>query len=327
MRMIPISTWVRRRARLRRALAATATAAVATLSACEGVAREDPTGAGGEKLVDVVASFFPLAEAAAAVGADRVAVTNVTPIGAEPHDVELSPTDVDTVLDADLLLYQGGGFQPAIERLVDQRAGGSVDVLEGLELIEADDGAHGDEGDSEHEGEESDPHVWLDPLRYADIVERIGAALGEADPEGRASYRSNAEAHAGRVRDLHERFDERLRGCDRDLLVVTHAAFGYLTERYGLHQEPIAGISPEGEPDPRRLSELVTLVEEEGVTTVFTEPLISPEVAQALAREAGVATAVLNPLEGLTDEEAAAGETYLSVMERNLQAIADALGC
>lgn len=252
-------------------------AAAMLLSGCE---EARPSGSGEERAPSVAASFFPLAEAAAVIGEDRVVVTNVTPVGAEPHDVELSPAEVDAVLDADLLLYQGGGFQPSVERLVEQRDGLSVDVLEGLELMEARQDGHQDKGDEHGNGssdhsEEGDPHVWLDPLRYARIVERIGTALAEVDPEGEERYRSNAETHADRVRDLHERFDRRLRDCGRDLLVVTHAAFGYLADRYDLRQEPIAGISPEGEPDPRRLSELVTLVREEGVTTVFTEPLLS----------------------------------------------------
>jgi zinc transport system substrate-binding protein len=324
MSMIPIAT----RSRSTRGWPAVTVAAALILAACgEG----EPSAPGGVEATAVVASFFPLAEAAERAGGTRVVVTNVTPIGADPHDVELSPSEVDAVLDADLLLYQGGGFQPAIETLVDRREGRSVDVLQGLDLLDAEEEGHEEDGHDEqgdeHEAEEWDPHVWLDPLRYAQIVERIGDALGEVDPQHREEYRANAMAHAGDVRGLHERFDERLRGCDRDLLVVTHEAFGYLADRYDLHQEAIAGISPESEPDPRRLSELVTLVEEEDVTTIFTEPLISPEVAETLAREAGVETAVLSPLEGLTEDEEAAGDTYLTVMERNLEAIAVALDC
>jgi zinc transport system substrate-binding protein len=155
----------------------------------------------------------------------------------------------------------------------------------------------------------------------------VGDALAEVDPGAAEAYRGGADAHAEEIRALDERFAGRLAACERDLLVVSHAAFGYLADRYGLRQEPITGISPESEPDPQRLAELADLVRAEGVTTVFTETLVSPEVAETLAREAGVTTAVLNPLEGLTEEEEAAGETYLSVMERNLETIAEALGC
>jgi zinc transport system substrate-binding protein len=326
MRMIP-SVIYRKAQAVRLTTRTTAvTAAVAlALTACGAAGPAEP-GQASDGGTTVVASFFPLAEAARKVGGDRVTVTNVTPVGADPHDVELSPTEVDAILQADLLLYQGRGFQPAVEAAMEQRDGRSVNVLEGLDLLEGVENGH-EEEDDEHEGEDLDPHVWLDPLRYADIVERIGAALAEVDPEGTETYRANAEAHRERIRALHDSFDRRLSECDRELLVVSHAAFGYLADRYGLHQEPVAGLSPESEPDPRRLSELIALVREEGVTTVFTETLVSPDVARTLAREAGVSTAVLNPLEGLTDQEETAGETYLSIMERNLETIAAALDC
>jgi zinc transport system substrate-binding protein len=289
------------------------------VAACGRGVAEDPEG------LRVAAGFFPIAEAAEVVGGDRVHVENLTPPGSDPHDVELAPDEVDLILDADLLLYLGGGFQPGVEELAERRDGASLDLLEGVETIE---GADEHEGEEEgHEGEEVDPHIWLDPLRYAGLVERVGQELAEADPEDGDAYLESADAHAEEIRALDERFARRLAACERDLLVVSHAAFRYLADRYGLRQEAITGISPESEPDPQRMAELTDLVRAEGVTTVFTETLVSPVVAETLAREAGVETAVLNPLEGLTDEEVAAGETYLSVMERNLETIAEALGC
>jgi len=275
--------------------------------------------AGDREGVQVAAGFFPIAEAAEIVGGDRVEVENLTPAGSDPHDVELASDEVDLILDADLLLYLGGGLQPGVEELAGRRDGPSVDLLDDVETIEG--------AEEEHEGEEVDPHVWLDPLRYAALVERVGEALADVDPEAAATYEASADAHAEEIRALDERFAGRLAACERDLLVVSHAAFGYLADRYDLRQEAISGISPESEPDPRRLAELTDLVRAEGVTTVFTETLVSPEVAETLAREAGVETAVLNPLEGLTEEERAAGETYLSVMESNVETIAEALGC
>ncbi|HUG88343.1 MAG TPA: metal ABC transporter substrate-binding protein [Actinomycetota bacterium] len=289
------------------------------LPACSQGVTEDPEG------LRVAAGFFPIAEAAEIVGGPRVHVENLTPPGSDPHDVELTPDEVDLILDADLLLYLGGGFQSGVEELAERRDGASLDLLEGVETIEGTDEHEGEE--EGHEGEEVDPHIWLDMLRYARLVERVGEALVEVDAEGAEAYRERAGAHTEEIRALDERFAGRLAACERDLLVVSHAAFGYLADRYGLHQEAITGISPESEPDPQRLAELTDLVRSEGVTTVFTETLVSPDVAETLAREAGVETAVLNPLEGLTEEEDAAGETYLSVMESNLETIAEALGC
>jgi len=259
--------------------------------------------------IKVIASFYPLAEIAQEVGGERVAVANVTPPGAEAHDVELSPDQVADVEDADVVLVLGDGFQPSVEQAADRSDGVVVALLDRI----------GVEGD--------DPHVWLDPVLMQEVVAEVEGALADADPAGAPQYEERADAYADELAALHGRYQETLAGCQRDLLVTAHEAFGRLAERYGLRQEGIAGVSPDAEPDPRRLAELADLVEEEGVTTVFTEELVSPRVAQSLARETGVETAVLDPIESLDDDAVEAGGSYVSVMDDNLATIAEALGC
>jgi zinc transport system substrate-binding protein len=259
----------------------------------------------------VVASFYPLFELAERVGGDRAAVTNLTPAGVEPHDLELTTREVDALLDADVVFYLGGGFQPAIEDALVDREGVTVDLLRSGPAATWED----------------DPHVWLDPRVMLDLLDRVETAMALADPPGAPTYEGNAEAYRTELEGLAQDFDTGLAQCDRDIIVTSHDAFGHLARRYGLHQEAITGLSPESEPDPRRLDELVGLVEAEGVTTIFTETLVSPAVAETLAREAGVRTAVLDPLEGLTAEQEAAGEDYASVMRRNLAELREALGC
>ena len=271
--------------------------------ACNG----DERGGGGDG-VRVVAGFYPLAEAARRVGGDRVAVDNLTPAGAEPHDIELSPRQVDRLEDADLVLYLGGGFQPPVETVARRRGDRGVDLLAGL--------ASGD-----------DPHVWLDPTRMAAVVDRVQEALARVDPAGAAGYRSRADALRADLAALDAELSAGLADCPRRLLVTSHAAFGYLAARYGLEQEAVSGLSPEAEPDPRRLAQLADLVRSRGVTTVFTETLVAPDVAETLAREAGATTAVLDPLESLSEEAAAGGADYFSVMRDNLRALRAALGC
>jgi zinc transport system substrate-binding protein len=315
---------------VRRALGVVCVAVVAavSLAAC-GSGGAGGGSAGGR--LQVVASLYPLAEAAREVGGDRVEVTDLTPPGTEPHDLELTPRAIDRIEDASVVLYLGGGFQPAVERAVGRTQGEAVDLLSAdLDLLEGrhDEEEHGDEepGEEEHE-EGTDPHVWLDPVLMKRIAERVQVALSAADPANRAAYEANAAAYAARLDALHASFEEGLRQCDRRVIVTSHAAFGYLARRYGLTMEPISGLSPESEPEPRRLAELADKVRAEGVTTVFYETLVSPRVAETLAREAGVRTAVLNPIEGLDDEERRAGATYLSVMGENLAALRTALGC
>lgn len=261
----------------------------------------------------LVASFYPLAFAAEQIGGPTVEVTNLTPPGAEPHDVELSVRDVEGVRSADLVLYLGSGFQPAVERAVDGAGGEALDLLEGLSKLEPTEGV--EDGGNE---DAADPHVWLDPLLYAEMAERIGEALGRP----RA-----AEQLQRRLRDLHTDYEQGLADCQRREIVTSHAAFGYLAERYGLEQIAISGLSPEVEPTPRELERVVTEVRELGATTVFFETLVSPRLADTVARESGAEAAALDPLEGLTEEEVDRGSDYFSVMRDNLEALREALAC
>jgi zinc transport system substrate-binding protein len=254
----------------------------------------------------VVAGFYPLAFAAEEIGGDGVAVTNLTAAGAEPHDVELTPKDVERIHEADLVLYLGEGFQPALEDAVEASGTPAIDALEAVELREGED----DEG--------HDPHVWLDPIRFAQVVERIGAELGGEAP---------ARQLASQLRALDGEYREGLADCARRQVVTTHDAFGYLADRYDLELIPVAGLSPEAEPTPRDLESVANLVRSSGVTTVYVEPLVSSEIGETVAREAGVETAVLNPLEVLTEDELADGVNYFSVMEANLEALRAGLGC
>jgi zinc transport system substrate-binding protein len=264
----------------------------------------------GDDTIEVVATFFPLAEAAERIGGDAVTVTNLTPPGVEPHDLELTPDDMQTISRADVVLTLGGGFQPAVEEAVEAGATGTVvDLLDAVPL------------DARIEG---DPHVWLDPSLYGALAGGVADALSDAgatDLDGRRS------AFDAELTQLDAAFAEGLANCDHRLMLVNHEAFGYLAAAYDLEQTAISGLAPEAEPDPERLAELAALVRDEGVTTVFTESLVSPAVAETLAAEAGISTAVLNPLEGLTAEQAEAGEGYVSVMRSNLEALRDGLGC
>ena len=248
---------------------------------------------------EVVAAFYPLAFAAERVAPDAD-VRNLTPPGAEPHDIELSPRDVAELRDAERVVYVGGGFMPSLEDAVAGRQN-AVDVLEREPLLAG-----------------GDPHVWLDPTRFARIVRRVADALGE--PEA-------ADALVARLARLDREFSDGLADCRRREIVTSHAAFGYLADAYDLQQIALTGVSPEAEPSPGKLEELVDRVEREGATTVFFETLVSPELAETVARETGAVTAVLDPLEGLTEEEAARGADYFTVMRENLAVLRRALGC
>lgn len=261
--------------------------------------------AAAKRKVTVVASFYPLAWAAQQAGGDRVTVTDLTPPGGEPHDLELSPDDRDAIDSADLVIILGGGFQPAVEDAAAQRDGRTLVIID--ELSPAD-----------RRHVRRDPHLWLDPQTMAEVVTTVARAV-KAD--GRVHLRQELDA-------LDADYADGLATCDRDVIVTSHEAFGWLARRYGLRQQAIAGIDPESEPSPDRLAKLADLVKKKGVTTIFTEDLVSPKIAQTLAREAGgVRIAVLSPLESLTKAQRARGDDYLDVMRENLSQLQRALGC
>jgi zinc transport system substrate-binding protein len=263
------------------------------------------TACGGDRertAESVVAAFYPLAYAAQQV-APEADVANLTPAGAEPHDLELTPRDVERLRAADRVFYVGGGFMPALENVVGE-SDNAVDVLAGLQLLEAD--------------ATIDPHVWLDPLRYAQVAARMAEELGR--PEA-------AQALVDRLEALDEEIRAGLASCERREIVTSHAAYGYLADAYDLEQIALTGVSPEAEPSPRAIEELVAEVEATGATTVFFETLVAPDLAETVAREAGARTAALNPLEGLTEDELEAGADYFAVMHENLAVLRTALAC
>jgi zinc transport system substrate-binding protein len=290
-----------------------AAAAVASVWRAERAAAAEKVG--------VAASFYPVAFAAQTVGGKRASVTNLTPVGAEPHDLELTADELDGLLEAKVAFVLGDGFQPAVEKAADRRDGPTVELLPKLVDTQGKKVAEGEEGGV-------DPHVWLDPVLMSQLVGEVERGLAAADKKGAATYRRNAEALQAKLADLDARYRQRLTGCARTLLVTSHDAFGYLAARYGLEQQGVAGLAPEDEPDPARLGELAELARDQGVTTIFTEENVSPRIAQTLARDAGgLRTEVLSPLESLTKRERAAKANYFTLMDANLDKISAALGC
>ncbi|BCJ51507.1 zinc ABC transporter substrate-binding protein [Actinoplanes sp. NBRC 14428] len=305
---------------LRRILAATA--AVLLLGA---------TGACGEKAsgvtdgrLDVVTAFYPLQFLAERIGGPAVHVTQLTKPGAEPHDVELNPRQVGRISDAGLVVYLAG-FQPAVDEAVAQEAKDrAFDAGSAVELLAAGEHEHepGEEEHAEARGG-TDPHVWLDPVRYATIAGRLAERLGQADPAHATAYTERATALRTELTALDAAYATGLKTCARREIVTSHTAFHYLTDRYGLTEVGITGVSPEAEPSPRRLAEVAERARAAGATTIFFETLVSPKVAETIAREVGARTAVLDPLEGVSEP----GADYFSVMRANLTALTAALGC
>ena len=315
---------------------------VAPLTGCAATATS-------EAAIEVAAGFYPLAWVAQRVGGPEVDVVSLTSPGVEPHDIE--PTFARTVAlaNADLVVVEHG-FQPAIDDAVRQNAEGRVlDVTDVIDLLHAGEepttDGHGpergqdeDHGD-DHDHGEVDPHFWLDPALLADVADAVAADLADLDPAHATTYASNAKTLRDDLLDLDRAFATGLEGCERHVIVSSHDAFGYWG-KYGIEVAPVTGLTPDAEPTPAGLARLQELIRVEGITTVFSETLASPELTGSLARDLGLRTAVLDPVEGLTSDDSAGGPDradradkadrnvdYLSLMYDNLDALKEANGC
>jgi zinc transport system substrate-binding protein len=306
----------------RRALAALAIGPV--LLAGAACATSGNTGASGK--MDVVAGFYPLQFAAEKVGGDRVHVTNLTKPGAEPHDLELTPDQVAAIHDADLVVYLAG-LQPGVDEAVAQQAKDRGFDVAGVQALDT--AAPGvleepKPGEPKRANADKDPHVWLDPQRFAAIVDKLADRLAATDRDHAADFRARAAALHADLDRLDKDYATGLATCQRHDIVTSHAAFGYLALRYHLTQIPITGISPEEEPSPQHLAEVAALAKAKSVTTIFFETLVSPKIAETLAKEVGAKADVLDPIEGI---ESGSNANYLSVMRDNLTHLRAALGC
>ncbi|MFD3522451.1 metal ABC transporter substrate-binding protein [Streptomyces sp. NPDC058653] len=325
------------------ALAGSVTLGLVALSACSPSDASDGAGGAAEKSGDklaVVASFYPMQYLAEEIGGSHVDVSTLTKPGVEPHELELGTRQAAQLGEADYILYLKG-IQPAVDEAI--TAAGVPNTVDAASLTTLEKHGsevghdHGDEHGEEHGGEEhaeedhahegeagTDPHIWLDPVKYAEVAKGVGASLERADPDNAAAYRKNTTDLVERLTTLDSAFAQGLAGTSTKTFITTHSAFGYLAERYGLTQESIAGLSPESDPSPARIKELRSIAAREKVGTVFFETLVSDKTAKTVAADSGLKTDVLDPVEGITEKSK--GADYVEVMKSNLAALEKALG-
>ena len=317
--------------------ALTAAAALA-LSACSSSASSPSSSASSSQAsaspMKVMASFYPLQYLTQKIGGDLVDVESLTPPGAEPHDLELSNQKVQQLSQAGAVVYLKG-FQSAVDKAVELNApktvidvSGSVDLVDAekheSELDVADDSEKTEEAhEHEHEHGSTDPHFWLDPTRMASAATQIGDALAQADPANAETYKKNAATTKSKMEALSKKLVDGTAKCQHREFVTSHEAFGYLADRTGLTQLGLSGLDPDSTPSPARLKQISDAVKAKGITTIFTEELLSPKVAETLAKDLGITTAVLDPIESQADDS----KDYEAVMNENLSALQKALNC
>ena len=326
---------------IRRALSAVAAAALGlSLTACSALSPDSSSSAdsrtagGAAGALPVAVSFYPIQYLTEAIGGDHVSVTSLTPADQEPHDYDLSGKEVTSTLEGASLVAYVEGFQPSLDKAVTQVNGPTVLDLsskvdlkhhEGMEDEEehadesADEGAH---KEADHDADSLDPHFWLDPVRMKSAATAIEEALATADPDHAEDYKTNLETLTSTLDGQDSSYQGGFSQCERKTFITSHAAFGYLADRYGLTQTSISGIDPEQEPSAADIAAAKKAVEDTGSTTIFTEELVSPETADAVAGETGATTDVLSPIESAPEDT-----DYAGAMSNNLDALRTALAC
>lgn len=279
--------------------------------------------------LNVVTTFYPMYEFTKQVAGDHANVIALIPPGAEPHDWEPSAKDMTQLKNANLFVYNGivEGWAEQALKSAENKNRVVVEASKGIELMEGlAEEEHKEDSKNEAHGDKIlDPHVWLTPVLAQKEVESIVVGLSQADPAHKDDYRKNADAYIGKLKALDESFKSGLKYVKHKEFVTQHAAFGYLAKEYGLTQVPIAGLSPEEEPAPDKMAEIIKFAKDNKVQTIFFETLVDPKVASTIAKEVGAKTAVLNPIEGLTDEDKKKNLDYIGVMTNNLEALKKAL--
>ncbi|WP_342439531.1 metal ABC transporter substrate-binding protein [Paenibacillus sp. FSL L8-0436] len=337
----------------------------ATAATASNAPAAETTAVPAADKLDIKVSFYPMYEFTKNVAGELADVEVLVPAGMEPHDWEPTAQDMAKITDADVLVYNGAGMEGWVEQVLDSASGSkmvTVEASKGLEIREgseeeadahsheheeaghageAHDHEHGEAGHAEeaHDHEEGehaeeghahnhgglDPHVWLAPELAIQEVRTIEAALSAASPANSAAFKANAEAYIAKLEALHQEFQDGLKDTKRKDFITQHAAFGYLAEAYGLTQVPIAGLSPEQEPSAAQMAGIVEFAKAHDVKTIFFETLVSSSVADTIAQEIGAKAAVLNPIEGLTDEDRSNNLDYIGIMRQNLEALKTAL--
>ena len=263
--------------------------------------------------IQVVASFYPLAEFAQQVGGERVTVVNLVPPGVEPHNFEPNPQAIAKIYAADLFIFNGSNFDLWGEKLqneLEKRQIATINLTKHFKLLE-----------------NLDPHIWLDPVLAKKEVEIIRDTLKKIDLENSQEYESNSKKYLSQLSALDKKYQDGLTSCSIREVIVSHNAFSYLAKRYGINSFPITGLTPDQEPTTIKMAEIADLARQKNIHYIFFETLVSPKIAETIAKEIGAKTLVFNPIEGLTKEELANGKDYFSIMEENLKALRQALIC
>ena len=269
--------------------------------------------------LQVATSFYPLYYFTTQIAGEKADVTNITPSGAEPHDYDPSAGDIAKIEKGNILVLNGG-VEAWGNKIKDNLKGTGVQVVtagQGLLTQQV----------NENGQNQIDPHVWLDPMRAKQEAHAVAVGLEKVDPTNISYYRQNEQVLDTKLDALDAAYTTGLASCQEKNIITSHAAFGYLATRYHLIQVPITGLSPDAEPSAKQLADVANFAKKNNVKYIFFESLVSPKLSQTIASEIGAKTLVLDPIEGVSDDDMKAGKNYYTIMQDNLRNLQTALSC
>jgi zinc transport system substrate-binding protein len=257
--------------------------------------------------LSIVTSFYPLYFFTKEIVGDTIRVENMTPSGSEPHDYEPTAQQIASMEKSDLIILQGGKLEPWGDDAI-STYGTKVLLAGEIQTI-------------------ADPHTWLDPVMAKKIVQKISQSIEALDPPNASLYQERAHALLTQLSNLDDEYKDGLSSCQRRDFITSHAAFGHLAKQYNLNQLSISGISPDEEPTAKDMARVITFAKSQDISYIFFERLVSPKLADTIAGEIGAKTMVLDPIEGITEQQLKEGVNYFTIMRENLKALQTALQC
>jgi len=304
------------------------------LAACnnEESVSSNKEGNSDRKLI-IYTTIYPFQYFAERIGGEHVTVENIVPPGSDAHSIEITMKDMMAVAESDAFIHSGTameGFADAVIDAVNNEKVEIVNATETIDFISAREESHSEEASEEgHEGESEeldvDPHVWLDPNRSIMIAENIKNALIEISPENMETYEDHFILLKQDLDILDDEFNDMVANADSKTILVSHSAYGYWSDAYGLNPIGISGLSPIDEPSQGEIIEIVKLVKDQKLEFIYFEPNLTNKVANAVQNETGLKALTLNNLESISKEDTVSNEDYLTIMRRNIKSLKQGL--
>ncbi|REJ08097.1 metal ABC transporter solute-binding protein, Zn/Mn family [Halobacillus trueperi] len=313
--------------------------------------------------LNVYTTVYPLQFFTEQIGGETVNVQSILPPGSDAHTYEPTTKEMVKMAEADLFIYNGAGLEGYAKKISESiqpegveilEAAGDIDLKEhvhnhGEDAQEGEDHAHEEDSHGEdeqaneedahktdehanaednHEGHdhgEMDPHVWLDPVRAAQMAEGIKSQLIKMNPEQKELYEENHKELQAKLMDLDQEFHNRVESKTKNKVIVSHAAYGYWEEAYGIEQIAVSGLSPTNEPSQKDLENIVQVAESNHLEYVVFEQNITPKVSEVIQNEIGAEALRFHNLSVLTEDNVENDENYFTLMEQNLDVLTKAL--